>query len=554
MLNLYKSTALGIAALAMSLSASAQLSGSYTICNAGCDYATIQDACDDLNTMGISGPVMMNLTGTVYNETVFLGPVPGTSASDTVVFNGNAPSNTQVIASAVNTGGALRAVWTIRRASHIYLENIRITNIATTNSTTSLLIQNDTMCYFKNLLVESPSPQTGTFSGASACRVIRGMDNHLMNSKFEGGASVTVLVSGSHNTFIKNCRINAKGGSLRTTVVGLGTDSTRNTHIMESFIKSGRRTAVQSTDDSSYFFLYNDCNNPSGLYAWNGVVRNGGNDFHFGNNFFRSNSGMANRNFRIQDSTTTGAKIYFIHNTVYVNENTSGTSNGVGFEILEGVSEATRVNGYEVFNNLFYSERTGRIANYPQYAAFDYFGYNQYQNAGTGGELRVGNTNINSNNSSWAVHQDSLDMYFGTEDFAGTVTFVEDNGRPELASAPAQSDTMPLMFDYFFNERDNTPSVGAEEFENMAMTTPVSVSASGNLAITVLGNPAVDAFRFISTEDAVATLWTLTGAQVGSINAQAGYVNTLGSSLPAGQYILRVATQTEVKNLSLIKQ
>src|SRR5688572_13932526 len=74
--------------LLISAGAHAQLSGTYTVCPSGCDYYSIQLAADDLQSLGISGPVTMEISPNTYKEAVKIGPISGASAAWTVTFKG----------------------------------------------------------------------------------------------------------------------------------------------------------------------------------------------------------------------------------------------------------------------------------------------------------------------------------------------------------------------------------------------------------------------------------------------------------------------------------
>jgi hypothetical protein len=66
----------------------AQMSGSYTICSSGCNYSTFNAAVADLNSQGVSGPVTFNVSAETFNESVYINPVSGASATNTITFQG----------------------------------------------------------------------------------------------------------------------------------------------------------------------------------------------------------------------------------------------------------------------------------------------------------------------------------------------------------------------------------------------------------------------------------------------------------------------------------
>jgi hypothetical protein len=67
--------------------ASGQLNGNYVIGNPPSDYATISNAVSDLNTLGISGPVVFNIKDGSYTEqNININAISGTSSANTVTF------------------------------------------------------------------------------------------------------------------------------------------------------------------------------------------------------------------------------------------------------------------------------------------------------------------------------------------------------------------------------------------------------------------------------------------------------------------------------------
>jgi parallel beta-helix repeat protein len=66
------------------------LSGAYSIGGAGADYPDLSSAAFDLQYCGVSGPVVFNITaGSTYTEQVEFHQIPGSSATNTITFNGN---------------------------------------------------------------------------------------------------------------------------------------------------------------------------------------------------------------------------------------------------------------------------------------------------------------------------------------------------------------------------------------------------------------------------------------------------------------------------------
>jgi hypothetical protein len=78
--------ALLIACSLLTRSAFAQMSGTYTVGPAGADYATIQEAWDDLEASSINGPVELVVSPGTYAQQLVLGAVSGVSATNTITL------------------------------------------------------------------------------------------------------------------------------------------------------------------------------------------------------------------------------------------------------------------------------------------------------------------------------------------------------------------------------------------------------------------------------------------------------------------------------------
>lgn len=64
----------------------AQMSGSYSIDPAGGDYQSVQDAWDDLEAAGVSGPVQLTVAPGIYSGQLVLGPVAGVSSTNRITI------------------------------------------------------------------------------------------------------------------------------------------------------------------------------------------------------------------------------------------------------------------------------------------------------------------------------------------------------------------------------------------------------------------------------------------------------------------------------------
>ena len=68
------------------------------------EYSTFGEAIDSMGVVGIDGPVVFHVAGGIYNEQVVLNNVPGSSAQNTITFQGSADSTSTLVG--VNTNQA----------------------------------------------------------------------------------------------------------------------------------------------------------------------------------------------------------------------------------------------------------------------------------------------------------------------------------------------------------------------------------------------------------------------------------------------------------------
>ena len=109
------------------------LSGTYTIGSGG-DYASFQDARDELVAKAISGPVIFNVLAGTYDEQLLLNEVAGASATNTVTFQSADANADSVIWQTTTNSNAANYVLYLNGADHITLKNITFKNQTTSYS------------------------------------------------------------------------------------------------------------------------------------------------------------------------------------------------------------------------------------------------------------------------------------------------------------------------------------------------------------------------------------------------------------------------------------
>jgi parallel beta-helix repeat protein len=161
--------------------AQAQLSGTYTICDSGCDYSTIQAAADDLKTNGVSGPVTMQIQPGDYNEDVTVGAITGVSATNTVTFKGTGTKNTDVhIYKGTNS-----AAWYFNGTKWVILDNVHVEQVTYSSGYFGIYVQSSKNCTIRNCRITA-NTSSGIYNH-EALRIQSSQDILFQNNWFRGG-------------------------------------------------------------------------------------------------------------------------------------------------------------------------------------------------------------------------------------------------------------------------------------------------------------------------------------------------------------------------------
>lgn len=113
---------------------SAQLNGAYTIGGASPDYATLSAAVSDLNSLGVSGPVVFNIRDGSYTGSSWqgsIGNVTGASAANTIVFQSQSGNAANCTLSPSGTSST-NYVFQFDGAKYVTVKNLTLNN---TNAT-----------------------------------------------------------------------------------------------------------------------------------------------------------------------------------------------------------------------------------------------------------------------------------------------------------------------------------------------------------------------------------------------------------------------------------
>lgn len=104
------------------------LNGAYTIGGSTPDFATFQEAIDELNAEGVCGPVVFEIRNGTYTDQISIGETSGASAVNTVTFRAESGINTDVNLQFASSGTFSDPNYTVQLngADHIHFENMTI--------------------------------------------------------------------------------------------------------------------------------------------------------------------------------------------------------------------------------------------------------------------------------------------------------------------------------------------------------------------------------------------------------------------------------------------
>lgn len=228
------------------------LSGNYTInktqATSNGNFASFADVTAALNTCGVSGPVSFTVTAGSgpYNERVVISPVTGTSAVNTITFNGNGEKITYG-----TTDSAERATVKLDGADHIVWNKFVIDAIGSTAVKAGFGIQ----------LTNNADSNI-----ISQCRINLGLTT---TTAFAGitinttGASATVVMPNStcNGNMIIHDTVN--GGGYSITTIGTATATNKNNQVLNNYLLNNSSYGVYSLGSDNLWIGGNEITRPN---------------------------------------------------------------------------------------------------------------------------------------------------------------------------------------------------------------------------------------------------------------------------------------------------
>jgi len=204
------------------------LSGTYTIDASGSgNYTTFKGAVADLNTYGVSGPVLFKVTSATYAEVVTVGAITGASATNTITFSGKGRGSTTISSS--GTTVTMKAYTTFDQMT--ILSSSSGSNLVNASSSTKCGLTN---C---NLIM-------GVGSTSSYC-VYASLSNSLTVNNCE-------LYGGGYGIYSVGANASALYGHLRFTRNRVVQQGNAGIYIIYDYLDSVAFNTVDSAAGSNY--------------------------------------------------------------------------------------------------------------------------------------------------------------------------------------------------------------------------------------------------------------------------------------------------------------
>ncbi|HEX6915886.1 MAG TPA: T9SS type A sorting domain-containing protein [Chitinophagaceae bacterium] len=227
------------------------LNGIYTINSAvptgGTNFSSFNDAVLNMKC-GIGGPVVFNVVpgSGPYNEQVIIPQIPGTSAVNTITFNGNGET-----LSYTSPVGGERAIFKLNGTDYVTIDSLRLFSAAAASAEYAYGVQlvNDadnniirkctielnttaTSSNFAGIVINSATSTTATTNGDSKC------DNNLISGNLINGGYYGVVIAsdGGNGLMVNNNQV------VNNTI--------SNFHLYGVYLNGGVNTTIEQNDIS----------------------------------------------------------------------------------------------------------------------------------------------------------------------------------------------------------------------------------------------------------------------------------------------------------------
>jgi PKD repeat protein len=187
-----------LSAFLKTTTAHAAMAGTYTVCNSGCDFSSPSDAISNLNSQGVSGPVVFNVYAGTYSGSVSIGSISGASSTNTITFNGAGAS-----ATILSSGSSY--VMQMNSTQWVTFQNMQF-NFSSSGE--CLYINSTSNCTFDNCRIISPVYASPSYLFCYNIEAFYMSNCTFSNCRMEGGYYGCLFEYGGYNKFTHNKFVN----------------------------------------------------------------------------------------------------------------------------------------------------------------------------------------------------------------------------------------------------------------------------------------------------------------------------------------------------------
>ncbi len=163
------------------------LNGTYTIGSGG-DFTTFSSAMNSLVNCGISGPVVFNILPGTYQEQILIPEIPGTSGTNTIIFQSASGNYNDVVLQYAASGATDNYTVFLNGADHITFKNLTLAARGTSYANVVKYYNNATYnTFYHNMLSGMNTTSTSTNmavvyspSGAGMCDSVITFDGNIV--------------------------------------------------------------------------------------------------------------------------------------------------------------------------------------------------------------------------------------------------------------------------------------------------------------------------------------------------------------------------------------
>lgn len=320
------------------------LAGNYTInknaAGSGTNFTSFADAASLLNSCGVSGPVTFTVAAGSgpYNEALNLTNIPGTSATNTITFEGN--GNTITSANA--------AVIKLDRANYVKFNNLIITQTSTA-----------TLCYGVQLL----GPSDYATVSNSTINMPSGSNANVIGILLGTGSNSNTAGNYSSNSVFSNNTINNGYYSIRVNglaVTGSSPTGAANNRFANNQFRDFYSNGIYMTNADGAKIEGNTFTRPtatalgnfSGVYLSTGCISTLVNKNRFHNPFGAVTSPTSGVTPITIEAAAPAGSENIIKNNLFYNLNNTGN--------ITGISMFSAATGAYIYHNTFSIENPNR--------------------------------------------------------------------------------------------------------------------------------------------------------------------------------------------------